>query len=68
MNLTEGRREQMERDANAAGSCIPCHDNLYVGAAIEPVCKGYFDVHDSLTLQMAERMGLITFTNGDTDT
>ena len=67
MHLDEGRREQMEADANKSGGCIPCHDNLYEGAKIEPVCRGYWNVNQSVPLRLAEALERITFTNGDDD-
>lgn len=67
MHLEPGRREQMERDANRDGGCIPCHDNIHVGAKIEPVCRGYWNVNQSVPLRLAEALERITFTNGDND-
>jgi hypothetical protein len=61
MNLVDGRVERMVAEADEAGSCIPCHDHLHQGAAIEPVCRGYFDKGNSWTLRLARAMGIVEF-------
>lgn len=65
MNLEEGRVEQMVQEADANSSCIPCHQHLYVGAPIEPVCKGYFDRKSSSLLRLADAMGIIEVVRDD---
>lgn len=59
------RIAQMVRDADAADSCIPCHHHLYEGAPIEPVCRGYYDRRSSMTLRLADVLGVLTFTDDD---
>lgn len=59
IGITDERRDGMQADADADDSCIPCHAHLYSGAEIEPVCRGYWDRHDSMTLALAESMGII---------
>ena len=59
MQLDGGRVAEMVRQADEAGSCIPCHSHLHVGADIEPVCRGYFLRRSSWTLRLAEKMGII---------
>jgi hypothetical protein len=63
MHLEEGRREQMERDAVADESVIPCHTHIHEGAPIEPVCRGYWDAHwrDVAPLRLAEAMGITRY-------
>ena len=62
MRLEDGRKEQMERDADADGGCIPCHSHIHRGEAVEPVCRGYFD-HGvrgaNLSMVLAEVMDVI---------
>jgi hypothetical protein len=49
----------MVEGADKNESCIPCHKHLYEDQPIEPVCRGYFDRRSSVTLRLAEAMGLI---------
>lgn len=49
----------MVADADRDGGCIPCHKHLYVGEPIQPVCRGYFDVNQSIPLRLAEAMDVI---------
>jgi hypothetical protein len=56
MNLDEGRVAEMVAAADAAESCIPCHHHLYDDQPVEPVCRGYFDRHSSMTLRLAEAL------------
>jgi hypothetical protein len=65
MGLSDGRVEEMIRDADEAGSCIPCHTHLYTGSPIEPVCRGYYDRRSSVTLRLADAAGVTVFTNVD---
>lgn len=57
------RVKGMVRGADEAGSCIPCHKHLYVGEAIHPVCRGYFNRRSSMTLRLAEALDMIEFTD-----
>lgn len=57
------RVKGMVRDADEAGSCIPCHHHLYQGEAVEPVCRGYYDRRSSLLLRMAAAIGIVEFTD-----
>jgi hypothetical protein len=69
MKLEPGRREQMEDDAIRDGGVIPCHQTIeaYTGSdGDESVCRGFFDVakHEGdALLSVAERMGLVVFTD-----
>lgn len=59
MLLAPGRVESMVAGATANNGCIPCHDTLDTGA--ENVCRGFFDKHQTPTLQLAQRMGRVRF-------
>lgn len=61
MHLERGRRQQMERDAIAAESCIPCHQHIHEGADIEPICRGYWDRHrnEVFPLRMAQAFKIV---------
>lgn len=58
MNLNPGRKDQMEEEAVANQSVIPCHKTLGPEAAI---CRGYFDTqkHNVSLLSAAERLGAL---------
>lgn len=56
MQLREGRVDQMVRDATRNQSCIPCHSTL---SGKQSVCYGFFKLHATAPLQIAERMGLV---------
>lgn len=60
-HLEPGRVEGMVHDANENHSAITCHHHLYQCAEIEPVCRGYFELHSSMTLRLAEMMDVITW-------
>lgn len=57
--VSDERVAGMVEGADKANSCIPCHHHLHEGQEIEPVCRGYFDRHSSVTLRLAEAMDLI---------
>jgi hypothetical protein len=61
MNLEPGRVEQMIADAVAEQSCIPCHHHLYADQPVEPVCRGFYDRHATAPIQIAERIGILTW-------
>lgn len=58
MDLARGRVAGMVRDAKANESAITCHST--VGGA-EAVCRGFYDLHATAPLQIAERLGYIEF-------
>lgn len=60
--VSADRVKGMIADADAAGSCIPCHHHLYEGAAVEPVCRGYFERRSSLLLRLAVSLDMVEFT------
>lgn len=53
----ERRDGMVERAAD--DGCIPCHAHLYQGAAVEPVCRGFYEQRGNLALRLAEAMGVI---------
>ncbi len=61
MDLEPGRVKQMVDDATASDGCIPCHKTTYGQAEGEAVCRGFFDLHSTPTLQIAERIGIVKF-------
>lgn len=67
MRLGPDRVAGMVADADTEGTCIPCHSHLYVGAPIEPVCRGYFDRRSSVLLRLADALGIITYVPAEPD-
>lgn len=61
MHLEPGRLAGMVKGATADESCIPCHSTLYVPGVDNAVCRGFFDRHPTAPLQIAERLGLISW-------
>jgi hypothetical protein len=59
MDLRRGRVAQMVRDAKRDESCIICHDTS--GTRTPAVCRGFFDLHATSTLQIADRLGMIEY-------
>jgi hypothetical protein len=56
MDLHEGRVEGMVKSATRKQSAITCHDTL---EGYQAVCHGFFKLHATVPLQIAERLGLI---------
>jgi hypothetical protein len=63
--ISDERRDQMTADADRDGGCIPCHTHLYVREPINPVCRGYFDINNSIPLRLADAMGYIEWYDHD---
>ena len=60
--LRPGRLEGLVQAACEADSCIPCHETTYgADPRGEAVCRGFYERHRTAPLQIAERLGLITF-------
>jgi hypothetical protein len=59
MHLEEGRVQSMVAGADENGSCIPCHRHLYNDEKIQPVCRGYWDHGNSVTLRLAAAMEIV---------
>ncbi len=58
MHLRPGLHEQMIREAVAVDGAIPCHETL---GDKEACCFGFFKMHATMPLQIADRMGFIEF-------
>lgn len=56
MHLQPGRLSEMVQSAKGNESTIICHSTLDGPNA---GCRGFFDRHQTQTLQIAERLGLI---------
>ncbi len=61
MHLAPGRVAEMVKEAKANDSAIICHSTLYRPDVGNAVCRGYFDRHPTAPLQVADRLGLITW-------
>lgn len=59
MALRSGRVRGMVDDAKRDDSTIVCHDTLDTGK--HAACRGFFDRFPTAPLQIAERLGLITY-------
>lgn len=59
MQLEPGRVEGMIEAVERDQSCIPCHKTL--GEPVQAVCRWQYDEHRTQPLQVAQRMGCITF-------
>lgn len=57
MHLEPGRVEDMVAGCGENGH-IPCHKTL---DGDRHVCRGFFDRHRNQVLQVAERLGVVTF-------
>lgn len=60
IELTHGRRDAMVREATRNESAIICHSTL--DKSDQDACYGFFKQHPTATLQVAERLKRITFT------
>lgn len=56
MQLNDGRVDDMVAEATANESAITCHATLDGDNA---VCRGFFDLHATQPLQLADRLGYI---------
>lgn len=56
--LMPGRRDQMVRDAVAKDGTIVCHETI---GGDNAVCRGFFEQHQTPTLQIAERLGHVAY-------
>ncbi len=61
MHLEEGRVEQMVADCRRNESAIICHKTLDIVTDGPPpaVCRGFYDLHRTQPLQIAERLQMI---------
>jgi len=60
MSLKPGRVRGMVDEAREHESAIVCHQTLYPGP--NAVCRGFFERWPTAPLQIAERLGLVTWT------
>jgi hypothetical protein len=62
MRLEEGRVEGLVKAATEAQSCIPCHKTILGGDRRgEAVCRGFYEKHPTVPLQLAAAMGKVRF-------
>lgn len=61
MQLRSGRVRGMVEEARANESAIVCHSTLHQSGVDNAVCRGFFDRYPTQPLQIAERLGLVTF-------
>jgi hypothetical protein len=55
------RRDGMVAECAVDDGVIPCHAHLHEGEAIEPVCRGFYDLHQNTLLELAEVVGVVTW-------
>lgn len=65
MHLAPGRRDGMVADTLAADSAIICHKTLDLPC--QAVCRWQYDRHPTMPLQVARRMGVVTYMDPDTN-
>lgn len=56
MHLRPTRVAEMVEEAEEAQSAIICHDTL---SGKQAICRGFFNKHKTMPLQVAERLGFI---------
>lgn len=61
MHLLPGRVRQMVEEVKRKEGCIPCHETLALPE--QAVCRGQFDTLKTQPLQVAERLGVIEWTD-----
>ena len=59
MHLEDGRVEEMVAEAQRDESAIVCHKTL--GTSENAACHGFFRRHASGPMQIADRLGFITY-------
>jgi len=65
MHLRPGRVSEMVAEVKEMDGCIPCHETLEGDE--QAVCRGQFDKHKTMPLQVAERLDEIEFVKEDGD-
>ena len=58
MELRRGRVAEMIEEATRNDSCIVCHETL---SGDNAACRGFYDLHATAALQIAQRLGYIEF-------
>jgi hypothetical protein len=56
MHLDPGRVEEMVQGATQGNSTIVCHETL---GGLEAACHGFYKLHSTSILQVAERLGFL---------
>jgi len=69
MRLERGRVRSMVDAAVAAEGTIPCHETTHGQREQEAVCRGFYDLHKTPALALADAIGIVceTPTKGSTD-
>ena len=67
MDLEPGRVLGMVRDATKKETAIVCHKTLSLieGEKRNAVCRGFFDLHQTLPIKVAISANLVEFVDGD---
>ncbi len=58
--VSDPRRLQVLNDCKRTGKYFLCHKSTIQGRAV--VCRGFFDTEKNQACQVAERLGLVEFT------
>jgi hypothetical protein len=61
MSLGEGRVESMVAEALGSDTVITCHKTLYDQAEHQAVCRGFYDLDESIILRLAAAMEVLVF-------
>jgi hypothetical protein len=62
MQLESGRVEWMVEEATKRQSCIPCHKTILgEDRRGEAICRGFYEKHPTVPLQLAAAMGKVRF-------
>lgn len=59
MSLELGRAAGMVAEAKGNEAAITCHSTLYRSDVEPAVCRGFFDRHATVPLQIAQRLGYL---------
>ncbi len=61
MQLEPGRVESIVAECEKHQACIPCHKTTFAQTKGEAVCRGFFELHATAPLQIADRLGYVKF-------
>jgi hypothetical protein len=59
MELRRGRVRRMVDDAKQRGSAIACHETILGQREQEAVCRGFYELHKTPVLILAEAFGVL---------
>lgn len=59
------RREGMIKACSVNDGVIPCHHHLHDHSPIEPVCRGFFDLDQTISLRLAALYNVLMFVDDD---